>query len=596
MNLTGRYNFTFHSSADFSANKDAATGHSPAAIFSFQKAGVTNILKESAIILVIFFIYFLAGKLGLKVAYENASATAIWAPTGIALTVFLLRGYHVFPAILAGAFLINLTTTGNIPTSILIAFGNTGEGLLGAYLVNKYANGKYVFENTSDIFKFVFYAGILSTAVSATVGVTSLALWGYAKWNSYVTVWLTWWIGDAVGAFLLTPFLVQWFYKKPADLAKNKTVEAAAAILTLAAVSIIEFTPFSVAAIKNYPVSFILIPPFVWIAFRFDKRFVSTAAFIMCAVAVWGTLNGYGPFVVPSQNESLIFLQAFISVISIMSLVYASVIAEQKSSENRLRESEKLRQRVLEESYILMEEKVIERTYELNKAQEELINSEKLASLGRFSAGIAHEIRNPLANISSLAQLLIRKNKDPEVEKHLEFIRANSDIANNIIKDLLNIASPHNINFININISTVINNVCNYAMARCEKSKVRVIKIIQKDIPPVKVNVGKIETAFLNLISNAIEAMPEGGELKITAETDTAQGEAVISFEDTGIGISEENMDIVLEPFFTTKNEGTGLGLSMVYHVIKAHSGKIAIESTKKRGTKLIIRLPIKNN
>src|SRR5688572_2088302 len=113
-------------------------------------------------------IYFGAGKLGLALAFINPSATPVWAPTGIALAAFLILGNRVWPGILVGAFFVNLTTSGSLPASIIIAIGNMLEGLVGAYLVNQFANGREAFNRGKDIFRFVILAGLLSTTVSAT--------------------------------------------------------------------------------------------------------------------------------------------------------------------------------------------------------------------------------------------------------------------------------------------------------------------------------------------------------------------------------------------------------------------------------------------
>ena len=137
-----------------------------------------------ATILILALVYFAAAKLGLKFALVNPSATALWIPTGISLTAFLILGYRVWPAIFLGAFLANLTTAGSWLTSITISIGNTLEGVLGCYLVNRFAASRRFFERAPDIFRFAFFAGMVSTAVSATIGVTSLALAGFADWTN----------------------------------------------------------------------------------------------------------------------------------------------------------------------------------------------------------------------------------------------------------------------------------------------------------------------------------------------------------------------------------------------------------------------------
>ncbi|HYR31175.1 MAG TPA: MASE1 domain-containing protein, partial [Gemmatimonadales bacterium] len=129
--------------------------------------------------------YFVAGKLGLEAAYVHPSATVVWPPSGLTLAAFLLFGYEVWPAILLGAFLVNITTAGSIATSAAIAAGNTLEGLVGAYLINRFASGHRVCERARDVFKLAGLAALLSTTISATAGVVALSLGGFARWTDF---------------------------------------------------------------------------------------------------------------------------------------------------------------------------------------------------------------------------------------------------------------------------------------------------------------------------------------------------------------------------------------------------------------------------
>src|SRR3989442_9882106 len=156
--------------------------------------------KNLVVVAALTLVYVIAGKLGLMVAFVHASATAVWPPTGIALAAFLLLGHRVWPAIWLGAFVVNITTAGSVATSIGIATGNTLEGLVGAYLVRRFAHGPYAFDHARDVFRFVVLTGLASTAVSATFGVTNLSLGGFSNWSDYRTVWWTWWLGEAAGA------------------------------------------------------------------------------------------------------------------------------------------------------------------------------------------------------------------------------------------------------------------------------------------------------------------------------------------------------------------------------------------------------------
>src|SRR5690348_15382772 len=179
-------------------------------ITSWKLWGLVIRNKEAIEIVVLAAAYFVAGKFGLTMAFVHPSSTAVWPPTGIALTALLIFGYRVWPGIFLGAFLVNLTTAGSAITSLGIAAGNTLEPVLGAYLVFRFANGRKCFETVQDSVKFAILAGVVSTTVSATIGITSLSLGSYARWTDFKIIWTTWWLGDAVGATIVTPLLILW--------------------------------------------------------------------------------------------------------------------------------------------------------------------------------------------------------------------------------------------------------------------------------------------------------------------------------------------------------------------------------------------------
>jgi two-component system sporulation sensor kinase A len=231
---------------------------------------------------------------------------------------------------------------------------------------------------------------------------------------------------------------------------------------------------------------------------------------------------------------------------------------------------------------------------EIKKTQQALINSEKLAALGRFSAGIAHEIRNPLANISASAQFCTTKfEMEKNMKKHFDVIQRNTESANRIIKELLDFTSPRETPLFLGDVNTVIDRVCELVKPRCTKHNISLIKKIQKKLPSLAINDKKLEEAFMNFLSNAIEAMPKGGTLTVESYFDENDNSIIVKFSDTGLGISQEDLDKVFEPFFTTKDDGTGLGLSLAYHNVNAHSGNINIESKKGNGTTFSISFPL---
>ncbi|MGH2492155.1 MAG: MASE1 domain-containing protein, partial [Candidatus Limnocylindria bacterium] len=279
-------------------------------------------------------IYFAAGKLGLSLAFVHASATAVWPPTGIALAAFLFLGPRVWPGVLIGAFLVNLTTAGSAVSSAGIAVGNTLEGLLAAYLVERYANGRHAFERLQDVFRFALFAALISPVVSATIGVTSLCATGYAQWTDFGPIWLTWWLGDAGGALIVAPLLIIWVTDpRPVPLDRPRTVELAILAFAVAFTALLVFGGLPPFAGKSYPTTFLALPVLVWAAFRFGPGIASVALASLSGAAIWGTLRGFGPFAGAPPSEALLLLQAFMGVAAVMTLALAAAEVELRRAE-----------------------------------------------------------------------------------------------------------------------------------------------------------------------------------------------------------------------------------------------------------------------
>lgn len=278
-------------------------------------------------------IYFVAAKLGLQLAFLNASATAVWPPTGIAIAAVLLIGPRIWPGIFLGAFFANLTTAGTLATSLGIATGNTLEALIGGYLINRFANGRDAFDRAQSIFRFVLLAAILSTMVSATIGVTSLWLGGFVRPGDFGPVWLTWWLGDASGALILAPFLLLWSRFRRVPWTREQVLEG---LLLLLAVFVVGGVVFD----GVFSFEYLTVPLLAWAAFRFGPRETATVIVLLSLLAIWGTLHGAGPFIAATQNTSLLLLQAFMAIMALVNLPVAAVVAERKQGEERLRESE----------------------------------------------------------------------------------------------------------------------------------------------------------------------------------------------------------------------------------------------------------------
>ena len=281
-------------------------------------------------------VYFVAAKLGLKLAFLYPSASLVWPGTGIALAAMLLFGYRVWPAIFLGAFLANLTTAGSVATSLGIATGNTLEGLIGARFLNRCANGRNVFDRARDILKFAFLAATLSTVVSATIGVTSLSVGKFIQPEDFGRVWFIWWLGDTIGSILLTPLLVLWSINPRVRWNLSQIFERILFLSGFVLLNLIVFGGLTSLSLENYPLEFLVVPFFIWAAFRFGQRETAVAIVVLAAIAIWGTLRGYGPFALRTSEKSLLLLQSFMGVKAVMSLVLSAIVAEYRRVEAQL--------------------------------------------------------------------------------------------------------------------------------------------------------------------------------------------------------------------------------------------------------------------
>jgi len=250
-----------------------------------------------------------------------------------------------------------------------------------------------------------------------------------------------------------------------------------------------------------------------------------------------------------------------------------------------------------------MHKNIKEAYQDLKEVQEQIVWTEKLASLGKLAATIAHEINNPLAGVLNYIRLIIKQlsrnnfshEKLEDISRYLKIMESETARCGDIVKDLLAFARRTKITMESNNIEDIINKTLNLISHELEMKELQVRKNIAPNLPKVKCDFKQIQQVLLNLLYNASEAMPSGGTLTITAnKADGAKALIEVAISDTGCGISEKDMENIFEPFFTTKEEGkgVGLGLSVVYGIIARHNGTISVESEPGKGSTFTIRLP----
>jgi two-component system sensor histidine kinase HydH len=225
---------------------------------------------------------------------------------------------------------------------------------------------------------------------------------------------------------------------------------------------------------------------------------------------------------------------------------------------------------------------------QIRRLQATLQKQEKLAAIGNLAAGVAHEVRNPLSSIKGYATYFATLfEQDSEKKKAAEVMITEVERLNRVISELLEISSPSDIKCRETDLPFLINSSLRLIQQDAEAAGIKLITALDKKIPPLLVDPDRITQALINLYINAIQAMPEGGELTIMAQ-DEGTG-VLVTIVDTGTGMSEETYSKMFDPYFTTKNTGTGLGLAVVQKVIEAHGGTIEITSEENIGTRFTL-------
>ncbi len=270
--------------------------------------------------------------------------------------------------------------------------------------------------------------------------------------------------------------------------------------------------------------------------------------------------------------------------------------ARQVEMENRelLRERELL-QREIELWNQKLEQRVREKSYELERAHKEILQAEKLAALGHISAGMAHEIRNPLNSINLFAQILqTAEGLDDEYRSYVDKILQEIERIDQILMQML-AASPGKDSLPQpVKLPMVVAKVVEDCRARIEQQHVELVLDIDEDVPQIEADDLEIEQIFTNLIGNALYEMPSGGVLTLTLHSNSEK--VFFSVSDTGPGISEENMKHIFDPFFTTKERGTGFGLSVVMRIVKSCGGNIDVTNVPGGGACFSVEIPISSS
>jgi signal transduction histidine kinase len=501
--------------------------------------------------------YFVAGKAGLRLAFLQPNASPVWPPAGIAVAALLVLGSRAWPAIFVGAFFVNTTTAGNVGTSLAIASGNTLEALCAAWLLNRYAGGTRVFDRAQDVFKFALI-GAGSTAISPSIGVTSLALGGFADWGNYGRVWATWWLGDLTGYLVIAPLVLLWWIGPRPQWNTKQKLEAGGLLLLLMVVGGAVFGGWFVGIVHNYPLTLVCGPIILWTAFRFGQLETATGIFIIGGIALWGTLNHYGPFQLLTDDESPLTLQSWAGVMTLTSMTLAAAMTERRRIEAEL---------------------------EQQKAAVESANRTK----DNFLAMLSHELRTPLTPVVSFLDLLeTEPGKSEMVRTALAAIRRNIELEGRLIDDLLDLTriarGKLKLELKPIDAHEAILHVVEMCQAEAAEKRLHVEMDLRASDSWVEADAAKFPQIIWNLLKNAIKFSPEAGEIRISSANEEPDG-LTIAIRDNGVGIEPEVIGRVFNPFEQAgpssqqHQGGLGLGLAISKAIAIGHGASLEATS-----------------
>lgn len=544
--------------------------------------------------------------------------SVVWPPTGIALAAILLFGLGVWPGILLGnAFynclhLIESTSVElGLFIGIVIAAASLTQALLGGFVMRRLSSTDY-FSTLNDIWIFLLSGGVFPSMITATIGVFTLHYFGLGNAEHISTQWMTFWLGDTLGIYILTPFIIVYtLYSYPSD-AKEHIGEGIVLGIVFLLITYFAFW-------KNYPIAHLYIPVCLWAAFRFHLHGGTLAALLTSVATLLPSSLGWGALVTNLRSNPLIFLDSFLAIIAAVTLVVAVLMRERILSLGQLEEYNRT-----------LTSTIQTKTQQLKEVQSAIFVKEKLASLGLLASGIGRKIREPLMEIDDFSKAsqeslsLLKTTLDTakssmgetlyqsfannfEILKNYQTQITNASAKAEGIVELILEQSTHSasakVEIRSINLHTLLNQ-CIVAVKEQEKEKHPDLYVdVQKEFDP---SVGMIEGvaedlthAFKHILENSfymlwLNKKELGAPFKpyVNIRTESKQHAVEIVITDNGPGLTNEEIATFFDPF--PPGEAAGLGLAIAHDIIvEEHHGKIELESGKREYLQVKILLPL---
>jgi len=553
-------------------------------------------------IILVAVIYFLSAYFGLLLAFKDPITSPVWPPVGIGFALILLLGNRSWPGITIGSLLaymlvfwlngININT-GTIQASIIIAIGNTVEIIFGQYLLKKFIKDEDPFKNTHNTFVFLVIA-LSMCLIGSALGTYSLYLNGFISNENFISSWIFWWIPNVTSVLLFTPFILSWRRKFRIHITKAKIIESFIFLFCLAVFTIIlKHEELALTIEKSYP--FLIIPFLLWLSFRLNLQTTLAGILIASLSAIYMTINNHGPFVLDSNENSILILQIFICVISITSIILSSTVFERHEAQLTIQKFNETLEAKIEERTKALNDEILYRKNAEDKLKESNRQLRKAnVELDNFVYKVSHDLRAPIASVLGLVNLAKQENKFDTLKQYFEMVGKSAFQQDLFIKDILDISrnSRLNVDRKKIDWQKLIDDTFDQ-LKYSVKDKAIDRKISISGRPGFYSDQRRIKVIFNNLISNAIR-YSNGKDPVIEIDVKIYKTNADIVISDNGTGIERKHQRKVFEMFYraTDINAGSGLGLYIVKESVDKLNGDIDMVSDLGKGTKFLISLP----
>ena len=565
-------------------------------------------------ILLIAAVYGLLAIASLPLSFDSSNATPVWPASGFAFAVLLLWKPGMAPGIFLGAFSANLyvllnnqevSTFTAVWVSLVIGIGNTLEALSGYWLLNRLipeTRTSSLFKNIRSVYSFVI-AALAMCLTSCTIGATAIVSSGIADVSLFMTIWFTWWTGDVSGILIITPFIIAWSYQSANWMRSTDRVKILETVLLVFAIAITSGIVFEYFFPSNFVLTqpFMVIPFVIWAAIRLDLKLVTLLLLVSAGVAIAGTLKGSGPLIGPTLNESLLTVESFVSINSIMALMLHAAITERREKEISLYNARNE-----------LEQLVAERTRELHERNQQL--QKRNSELVLFSYAVSHDLQEPIRKIEFFSGRVLEDENalSPKGKDFLQRIRTSSQKMKQLIENLLSysIVEGNKKNLEKTDLNQVVSQVQQDLSEQIQQTGA----LIQSDqLPGINGVPSQLHELFTNLMTNSIKFRKQDERLEINIACEMVNGADLahlgatstddyyhISFTDNGIGFEQQYastiIDILQRLHGQNEYAGTGIGLAICKKVVENHQGFIAAEGEPGGGCSIHIYLPVEKN